>query len=552
VRMTKKREREARKRLPMIALLMAILMVVAACGTDGTTDTTAGGSESPDTTAGGSGSSDTTAGGSSGDDTADGEPIVITVAQGVDTESGDAGNLNATPSVNFGMAVYDRLVDRAPDGSFVPGLATDWASIDDRTWEFNLREDAVFHDGTPVTADDVVFTFERLFTGDYGASNNIVPISGVEKVDDFTVRLTTEEPYAALLARTVFAHIAPKHYVEQVGDEEFALNPIGSGPFKFVEWSRDERLVVEAFDDYWGGRPVADQIVFRPISENSTRVAALRTGEVDIIVNVPPDVVPEVEGDDCCVMAPVPSVRVMFVGMNAFTPPLDDPRVRQALNYAVDKKTLMETILSGMAYDHDGKSLLFGPSNFGYKNPGDIDDYEYDPEKARQLLAEAGYPDGITLKFEGPRGRYMQDAELTEAIAGMLAEAGIQTELTISEWGTFWPKTVGGEQEHLWFLGLGNSILDAEYYYNLYLSSEGRGYYHSPEIDELIRATGTIMDPDEREEALHQLHKKLVEEEAPWIFLWDQADLYARGADIVGWEPRSDERLDLRTVTRQP
>src|SRR5690606_36994492 len=177
-----------------------------------------------------------------------------------------------------------------------------------------------------------------------------------------------------------YAHIVPKHYVEAVGDEEFSLKPMGSGPFKFVEWSRDEKFVVEAFDDYWGGRPLADRIIFRPISENSTRVAAMRTGEVDIIVNVPPDMVGEVENDSCCVMAPVPSVRVMFVGMNTFTPPLDDPKVRQALNYAVDKKALMQTVVNGMAYDHDGKHLLFGPSIFGYKNPEEIDDYEYDPE----------------------------------------------------------------------------------------------------------------------------------------------------------------------------
>lgn len=537
VLMTKTRtQQEPTKWLPRLALLLSIMMVLAACGNAEPADTTA------------AGSTDTTAGGSAQPD----EPVIITIAQGVDTETLDAANMNATPSKNVGFVIYDRLVNRDKDGKFEEGLATEWYSIDDRTWEFKLRDDAIFHDGTPVTADDVVYTFERLFTGDYGVSNNIVPISGVEKVDDSTVRLTTDEPYAALLSRTMFADIVPKHYVEEVGDEEFSLHPIGSGPFKVLEWSRDERLVLEAFDEYWGGPPEADQIVFRPISEDSTRLAALRTGEVDIIVNVPPDLVSEVEGDDCCVMAPVASSRVMFVGMNTFTPPLDDPLVRQALNYAVDKKTLMATVLNGMAYDHDGQSLLFGPTIFGYKNPDDIDGYEYSPDKARELLAEAGYPDGITLKFEGPRGRYMQDAELTEAIAAMLAEAGIQTEITISEWGTFWPKTVEGNQEHLWFLGLGNTILDAEYYYNLYLSSEGRGYYHTPEIDERIRATGTIMDPDEREEALHQLEKTLVEEEAPWIFLWDQADLYAHGADIVGWEPRADERLDLRSVTRQP
>src|SRR5690606_3996394 len=188
----------------------------------------------------------------------------------------------------------------------------------------------------------------------------------------------------------------------------------------------------------------------------------------------------------------------------------------------------------------------FGPSIFGYKNPEEIDDYEYDPEKARQLLAEAGYPDGIILKFEGPRGRYMADAELTEAIAGMLAEVGVKTEITISEWGTFWPKTVNGEQEHLWLLGLGNTTLDAEYYYNLYLTSAGRGYYHKPEIDELIRMRSQARDLQVRRAALLQLHKTLVEEEPLCIFLWAQAELNAHRAAIVSWPPRGDECLALR------
>src|SRR5690606_13355708 len=165
--MAETRQRPVSRRLSALALLMALLVVISACG---------GGSTSS-TTAGGSGGTTTTSGGGSGDGGND-EPIIITVAQGVDTESGDAAHLNATPSINVGMAIYDRLVDRDAEGNFVPGLAVEWGPVDDTTWEFKLRQDAKFHDGTPVTADDVVFTFERLFTGNYGASNNINPING--------------------------------------------------------------------------------------------------------------------------------------------------------------------------------------------------------------------------------------------------------------------------------------------------------------------------------------------------------------------------------------
>lgn len=530
----------APRRGAVTASVIAFALVLAACG----------GGDDPDPDPAGTGDDPSSSETEASTDGGSGEPVIITIAQGVDTESGDAANLNATPSINIGYAIYDRLLARDPDGVLGPSLATDWFQVDDSTWEFQLRDDVLFHDGTPLTADDVVFTFERLLTGEYGATNNITPINGAEKVDDYTVRLTTDGPYAPTPARTMFASIVPKHYVEEVGDEQFNLSPMGSGPFKFVEWERDSRFVVERFDDYWDGPAAADQIVYRPISETSSRIAALRTGEVDIIVNVPPDLVQTIEDDPCCVMKPVPSIRTMFVGMNTNVAPLDDARVRQALNYAIDKDLLIETIMGGLAYKHDGKSLLFGPQVYGFDAGEPIEDYPYDPDRARELLAEAGYADGLTVEFEAPRGRYLNDAELAEAIAGMLSEVGVQTELTISEWGTFWPKTVEGNQQGLWFLGLGNTLNDAEYYYTLYLSSDGRGYYATDEMDERIRAQYAILDEAEREATLHEIHKTFVEEEAPWIFLWDQADLYATGADIVGWEPRADERIDIMTVTR--
>jgi peptide/nickel transport system substrate-binding protein len=474
-------------------------------------------------------------------------PVTITVAQGVDTESLEPANQAATPSKNIGFLMFDTLVERKVDMTIGPLLATSWTIVDDLTWEFKLRDDVTFHDGSKLTADDVVYTYTRLLNPDNKFRNtaNVSMIDRAEKVDDYTVRIITKNPYAPLLSRLLFAEIVPKAYVEQIGNEEFNRKPIGSGPFKFVEWVRDQRVVMERNETYWRGPAVPDKVIFRTIPENSARLAALKTGEVDIIVNVTPDLIPELDHDPTVELAPVRSVRTMFVGMNIFTPPLDDVKVRQALNYAVDKQSLLNDLISGQAY-YTGR--MYGELIHGYDPSGS--DYPYDPAKAKELLAEAGYPDGITLEFEAPRGRYMMDAEISEAIAAQLELAGIKTQLTVSDWGTFWPKTVGKNQKHLWFLGLGNTLMDADYYFNLYLSSKGRGYFHTPETDERIFAQQSIMDPVKRLAELETLTKDL-EALAPWIFLWDQADLYAKRSNVTGWEPRSDERIDVFTATKR-
>lgn len=474
------------------------------------------------------------------------DPVTITVAQGVDSESGDPANQSATPSINIGFVMFDRLVERDADNKIVPGLATSWKLVNDTTWEFKLQQNVKFHDGSAFTADDVVFTFTRLLdtSKKFRSTSNVSMIKEAKKVDAGTVHLITNAPYAPLLSRLLFAPIVPKAYAEKVGDEEFSRKPIGSGPFKFVSWVKDSAITLDRYNEYWRGPAAADKLIFKTIKEDSARLAALKTGEADIIVNVPPDLIPELKNDPKVALAPVRSVRTMFVGMNVFTPPLDNVKVRQALNYAVDKQTLIKDLLGGQAFFH---GRMYGPAIHGWsEGPG----WPYDPAKAKQLLAEAGYPNGLTLEFEGPRGRYLMDAQLAEAIAGQLEKVGVKTKMSINDWGTFWPKTVGGNQKHLWFLGLGNTLMDADYYFNLYLSSKGRGYFHSAETDKRIWAQASIMDDAKRLTEIQSLTKEL-EQMAPWIFLWDQADLYAKRADIVGWEPRSDERIDVYKTTRK-
>lgn len=484
--------------------------------------------------------------GGSGNDDANAGRIVV--AQGVDTESGDPANQSATPSLNVGRLQFDTLVSRNADLKVKPSLATKWELVDKRAWRFDLRTDVTFHDGSKMTADDVVYTFDRLLDPEKNFKNkpNVDVVDKVKRVDADTVDIVTKEPYAPLLARLLYAPIVPKAYVEKVGDEEFGRKPIGSGPYQFVRWTRDSEYVVKAYDDYWGGRPKNDEVVFKPIAEASARVAALKTGAADIIVNVPPNLIPQVDGQQNTKLAPVHGVRTMFVGMNTFVEPLDNEKVRQALNYAIDKKALIKSVLDGRAR-YTG--VAFGPQIHGWDDAIEDHAYEYDPAKAKRLLAEAGYPNGLTLPFEAPRGRYIKDAELAEAIAGQLRKVGVRTKLRVSDWGTFWPKTVAKKQRGLFFMGLGNTLLDADYYYNLYFSSEGRGYYHTPAIDKAVFAQQQNLDEENRKQQLHDLHVRIVKT-APWIFLWDQDDLYAQRSDLCGWQPRADERIDVTGAHR--
>lgn len=486
-------------------------------------------------------------GGGQSDDADSGKVVVV---QGVDTESGDPANQSATPSLNIGYLQFDPLVLRDSNLEIKPGVATKWKIVDDRTWRFTLREGVKFHDGSALTADDVVYTFTRLLDPKKNFKNrsNVDVIEKAVKVDDHTVDIVTKAPYGPLLARLLEAPIVPKAYIEKVGDEEFARKPIGSGPYKFVRWARDSEYVMEKFDDYWGPKPKNDQVVFKTIAEASARVAALKTGAADIIVNVPPELIPQVDNQPDTKLAPIHGVRTIFVGMNTFVKPLNDPKVRQALNYAIDRKALIKGVLGGRARL---TGVAFGPQIHGWDDSIRDSAYEYDPAKAKRLLAEAGYPNGLTLPFEAPRGRYMKDAELAEAIAGQLAKAGVKTKLRISDWGTFWPKTVAKKQQGLFLMGLGNTLLDADYYYKLYFSSEGRGYFHNKTMDKAVAAQQVNLDEASRLEQLKRLHEDVVET-APWVFLWDQDDLYAQRSDLCGWKPRPEERIDVTTAHRCP
>ena len=463
----------------------------------------------------------------------------ITVAQGVDPTTMDPHMQVETTTINVLTNIFDSLTFFNRDNEVEPGLAVSWEIIDDNTWEFRLREGVRYHDGSPLTADDVVFSIMRVAApGSRSPSHSRYAfIEDVEVVDPTTVHIKTFEPYPILPAVITDLFIMKEEHEDTV-----STAPIGTGPFRFVSWTRDEALTLEAFDEYWRGAPEVERVVFRPIPEASTRLAELVTGGVDIITNILPHSVPSVEASGVASVKRIQSTRYVFVGMNLeVDSPLRSREVRQALNYAVDLDGIIAGVLLG---NGEPMSQPAHAVHFGFDES--ISPYPYDPERARELLAQAGYPDGFKIDMMTPTGRYLNDQLAAEAIAGQLGEIGVEVSLEVMEWGTY-VNAVTAERTAapLYFLGWGSVPgLDADgIYIPLLGTGQNLSYYSNPELDEVAKRARQTMDENERLR-LYSEAAQITHEDAPWIFLWNQYDLYGV-SDRLDWDPVSFEKIWL-------
>jgi peptide/nickel transport system substrate-binding protein len=476
----------------------------------------------------------------------------IIIAQTADANALDPKYLKGRQTQNVLRLAFDSLYHRDNNMKIVPWLATSYENPDELTWRFHLRQGVKFHNGNDLKANDVKFTLGRLVEDDSQFSTRNF-VDKVEVVDDYTVDIVTKEPYAAFMTRVVLWHMTDEEYFNEVGAEGFASKPIGTGPFKFVEWVKDEQMVFEANRDYWGGSPKIKTVIFKPIPENATRIAALETGDVDLIDAVPPDYVDQTpEGVE---IVTVPGTRAFYLGLNVNMEPFDDVRVRQAMNYAVDVEAIIESVLNGLARPIDNPLL---PEAFGYI-PTPV--YSYDPEKAKSLLAEAGYPDGFEMELDTQPPL----KEIAEALAGQLSAVGIQAKVNIMETAALYAKYEPGFSQ-TFLTSWGNSEADADgmlskqFYSNRYrcnlLGPEGEtGYgntelgcyytgYANAEVDEYVEAGARDVDPEKRKE-YYAKALKIIVEETPWLFLYNPSEVYAKGDRVQGWVPRSDALIIL-------
>ena len=454
---------------------------------------------------------------------------------------------NLDPTMNLssiramvGVTMFDSLVGRDADNRIVPQLAESWRLVDDTTWQLKLRRGVVFHDGEPFNAEAVRFTFQRVLDPEQKSPNraNMAEIARVDVIDDYTLNLVTRQPYAPLINRLLDFPIVPPRYAAEKGNQGMALRPVGTGPYRFVELVKDDRLVVEAFDRHWRGAPRIRRVVYKPIPEPFTRAAALRNNEVDLITTIPPNLARELEGVGGIRAQRVPSSWIIYLGLNAFKKPLSDVRVRQALNYATDVDAIVKNVLEGNGRRLEGPLT---PQMFGYD--ASVKGYPHDPARARKLLAEAGYPDGLEITLESPAGRYQGDKEIAEALGGQWQKAGFRPRVQVAEWGAYFKRYLGKQFQDAYLLGLGGPMQDADELYNL-VSSKGRGlYYKNERVDALFDLGRGTMDMAKRRHVYRDLARAMVED-ATWVFLLQQVDIYA-SRDRLSWTPRPDQWMPL-------
>ena len=454
---------------------------------------------------------------------------------------------NLDPTMNLssiramvGVSMFDSLVGRDADNRIVPQLAESWRHVDDTTWQLKLRRGVVFHDGEPFNAEAVRFTFQRVLDPEQKSPNraNMAEVARVDVIDDHTVNLVTRQPYAPLINRLLDFPMVPPKYVAEKGNQGMALKPVGTGPYRFVELVKDDRLVVEAFDRHWRGAPRIRRVVYRPIPEPFTRVAALRNNEVDLVTTIPPSLARELERVGGVRVQRVPSSWIIYLGLNALKKPLSDVRVRQALNYATDVDAVVKNVLEGNGRRLEGP---FTPQMFGYDAA--VKGYAHDPARARKLLAEAGYPDGLEITLESPAGRYQGDKEIAEALGGQWQKAGFKPRVQVAEWGAYFKRYLGKQFQDAYLLGLGGPMQDGDELYNL-VSSKGRGlYYKNERVDALFDLGRGTMDTTRRRQVYRDLARAMVED-ATWVFLLQQVDIYAT-RDRLSWTPRTDQWMPL-------
>ncbi|MEO0561625.1 MAG: ABC transporter substrate-binding protein [Chloroflexota bacterium] len=475
----------------------------------------------------------------------DGSSIVI--AQGTDAASLDPQLQNDAFTTSILNNVFDTLIYRSQELALEPGLATAWENVEDTVWELTLREGVTFHDGDAFNAEDVKFSLERPLDPDLGSplTGRFSVIDSVDVVDEFTVRVNTVDPYPLLPARLSEWFMISKEYVESTDPDVVAENPVGTGAYQLVEWTRDEALVLTAYADHWRGAPEIENVTFRPIPETSTRVAALQAGDVNLITNVPAFRQADVNGTDGLEIRSTPSTFIQYVALDGTkNEALADIRVRQALQYGTNVEEIVEFLFEGSAAQI-AVPLAFG--TFGLDES--FDPYPYDPDLARELLAEAGYADGFTLEIDAPTGRYAQDQEVAEALAGQWEQIGVEVVLNINAWPDQLSKYRDGDalaEAH--FMGWGTSTFDADdIMFAAFARQPTKNNYTNDELTEIVLNARTSLDPAEREQ-LYSEALQIVYDELPWLILFQQFDIYGVDSNLE-WAPRQDQKIEVRTIS---
>lgn len=433
-------------------------------------------------------------------------------------------------------AVFDALTRIDADGNVAPGLATEWESVDKTTWEFALREGVEFSNGEPLDADAVVATFDILLSekgqSTYSAHvGNYSSVDEVRAVDERTVRVTTSEPDPLLPAALSIVYIVPPEYWAEAGAEEFATAPIGTGPFKVEQWDSNT-IALGAYGDSWRNTNVAD-VEFLHLEDPASRVQALRSGQIDVVTGASPDQLKGLEGDDFNVFASHNGRLMSLIFATENSEPLQDERVRLALNYAVDKKTIAQELVAGYT-----APTAWPPKGVNGYDP-ERAPIPYDPQRARQLLQEAGHGDGFDLVAEITTGSFPADRQIYEAVAGYLGEVGVNLELKEIDFASEWLPKFSGSGDKTWIGGAAGStwnappLMDAIRPFAWNSCGWVNEWYCDPVAEEMINEVNSTFDDDARAKQLAELLDHTMTH-PPALFLVELVDLWATAPGVEG------------------
>lgn len=467
------------------------------------------------------------------------EPKKLTVGFSPSIATLDVHKQGKIEEMSVLVNIYDTLVWRDREGKLQPSLATEWKAIDDKTWEFKIRQGVKFHNGEELDANAVKYSLDRVMNPDTKSPiTEFRNFDRIEAPDQWTVRVITKtvDPMVPDKLSLFGGSVVPPKYTAENPDN-LSRKPVGTGPFVFVEYQKDDHLTLEANKGYWGGAPKIDSLTFRFLPDAADRVAALLGGQVDLINEVPPEAIAQVNGKSTRLEA-VEGVRLYYMSIAYPDGPTADVNVRRAISYAIDTKLLADKVMGGYAAPTGAPQ---SKTHFGY-NP-DVQPYPYDPEKAKSLLATAGFPNGFTLKAQTtPEAK-----DLLEAVEGMLAKVNIKLDLQVMPRTEFTPLYSDGKLAPVWtnsytiWQGSAETLIDS-----FFKAGRPRAKWSTPEMEALINTANGTTNATVRQEAIRKM-MTLLHDEAPWVYLYNSKDLYGVSSKVT-WNPPTNRMLKFTDI----
>lgn len=512
--------------LVAIALMLALAMLVTGCG-------------SPET--------DSIAPTENTANTESAKEFELNVASGADPISLDPRLTWVGSGYSINYHVMEPLVFRQIEGNKVNiygVLAEKWEQRDNLTWVFYLRQGIKFHNGEPLTAKAVKFTMDSIMDPNFKTPLKtwLTDVEEVTTEGDYTVVIKTKYPTRGLLSSLAQVSIVEPKAVASMGSA-YNTKPVGTGPYKVESYIPNNQVVLERFDEYWGKKGKAKKITFRIMPENSTRLAALQAGEVDIAESLPPDKVAEVESKEGLAVMSTPTLRVDFLTIQHDRPWLKELKFRQAISYAIDRQSIVDNILGGTTVVASSPSP---PGTIGFNE--ELPPFEYNVEKAKQLLKEIGY-NGEPITYGAPSGRYAMDRQINEAVAAMLQSAGINVQLEILDWSSFYPKK---DSYDMYYIGQTDFTINPNKHYDsVYYSKTATTFYKNEQVDALLEEAIQTMDDAAAAEIYKKVQQLLVDDMAS-IPLHYEPSLIGVSKKLSGFKTRLDEYVVLTDAQLAP